>query len=200
MVGELEGGWRSPPVTVDFYVLRGALEAVLAAAGVEWRAEPALRPYLHPGRTAAVLAGEREIGWIGELHPLIARAWDLGERSAAAFELDVDALAVLAADAEKGFRDVTSFPAVLQDIAVVVPEDVPAQTVQEAVTESGGELLRAARVFDLFRGEQLGEGHKSLALRLEFRAPDRTLTDEEVAGHRSAIEAALERIGGRLRG
>jgi phenylalanyl-tRNA synthetase beta chain len=106
---------------------------------------------------------------------------------------------VLAEEAVEGFRDVTSFPAVLQDIAVVVPEEVPAQTVQDAVAEGGGELLRDARVFDLFRGEQLGEGHKSLALRLEFRAPDRTLTDDEVAGRRSAIEGALERIGGRLR-
>ncbi|HLM26771.1 MAG TPA: phenylalanine--tRNA ligase subunit beta [Thermoleophilaceae bacterium] len=199
MLGTVERGWRSRSVEVDFHVLRGVLEAVLAAAGVEWRAEPALRPYLHPGRTAAILAGEREIGWLGELHPLAARGWDLGGHPGGAFELDVDALAVLAVEAEEGFRDVTSFPAVLQDIAVVVPEEVPAQTVQQAVAEGGGELLRRARVFDVFRGEQLGAGHKSLALRLEFRAPDRTLTDEEVAARRSAIEGALARIGGRLR-
>jgi phenylalanyl-tRNA synthetase beta chain len=200
LVGERDGGWRAPAVEVDFYVLRGVLESVMAAAGVEWRAEPGLRPFLHPGRSAAILAGEREIGWLGELHPLVTRAWELGERPAAAFELDVEVLGVLAAEAEEGFRDVTSFPAVLQDIAVVVPEDVPAQAVRDAVAEGGGELLRDARVFDLFRGEQLGEGHKSLALRLEFRAPDRTLTDDEVAGRRSAIEGALERVGGRLRG
>ena len=200
LVGRLGGGWRTPAVEIDFYVLRGVLESVLAAAGVEWRAEPGLRPFLHAGRSAVVLAGEREIGWLGELHPLVARAWELGERPAAAFELDVDALGVLAGEAVEGFRDVTSFPAVLQDIAVVVPEEVPAHTVRDAVAEGGGELLRDARVFDLFRGEQLGEGHKSLALRLEFRAPDRTLTDDEVAGRRSAIEGALERIGGRLRG
>jgi phenylalanyl-tRNA synthetase beta chain len=199
VVGTVEGGWRTLPVRADFYVMRGVLESVLAASGVDWRAEPALRPYLHPGRTAAILAGDREIGWLGELHPLVARDWELGERPAAAFEIDVDALAVLAAEAQEGFRDVTSFPAVLQDIAVVVPEDIPASRVQEAVAEGGGELLRSARVFDLFRGEQLGEGSKSLALRLEFRAPDRTLTDEEVAGHRSEIEGALAQIGGRLR-
>ncbi len=199
LVGTVDGGWRSPPVETDFYVLRGVLEAVLAAAGVEWRAEPGRRAYLHPGRTAAILAADREIGWLGELHPLVARDWELGDRPAAAFELDVDALAVIAAEAEAGFRDVTSYPAVLQDIAVVVPEDVPASRVQQAVADGGGELLRSARVFDLFHGEQLGEGHKSLALRLEFRAPDRTLTDDEVAGHRSAIEAALGQIGGRLR-
>jgi len=199
VVGAVEGGWRSLPLRADFFAVRGVLEAVLKAAGVEWRAEPGLRPYLHPGRTAAILASDREIGWLGELHPLVARDWELGERPAAAFELDVDVLAVLAEEAKTGFRDLTSFPAVLQDIAVVVPEDVPASRVQAAVAEGGGELLRAAQVFDLFRGEQLGEGHKSLALRLEFRAPDRTLTDDEVAGHRSAIEAALVQIGGKLR-
>ncbi|MDQ3720167.1 MAG: hypothetical protein M3350_05210, partial [Actinomycetota bacterium] len=199
MVGVIEGGWRSLPVRADFFALRAVLEAVMSAAGVTWRAEPALRAYLHPGRTAAILAGDREIGWLGELHPLVTSEWELGERPAAAFELDLDGLAVLAGEAEAVFSDVTSFPAVLQDIAVVVPEGVPARRVQEAVFQGGGELLRCAGVFDLFRGEQLGEGHKSLALRLEFRAPDRTLTDEEVAARRSSIEGALEEIGGRLR-
>jgi phenylalanyl-tRNA synthetase beta chain len=199
VVGRGEAGWRTPAPEADFFLARGLLEAVLGAARVAWRAEPALRPFLHPGRSAAVLAAERELGWVGELHPLVARDWDLDGRPVAGFELDVDALAVLAVEAPGGFRDVTSFPAVLQDIAVVVPEAVPAGRVQEAVAAGGGDLLRSARVFDLFRGEQLGEGRKSLALRLEFRAPDRTLTDEEVAGRRAAIEQALAEIGGSLR-
>ena len=93
----------------------------------------------------------------------------------------------------------TSFPAVLQDIAVVVEEEVPAAEVEEAVRTGGGELLRDVAVFDLYRGEQVGEGNKSLALRLEFRASDRTLTDDEVAERRTAIEAALADLGGRLR-
>ena len=97
------------------------------------------------------------------------------------------------------YRDVTSFPAVLQDIAVAVPEAVPAAEVEEAVRAGGGELLAGVQVFDLYRGEQAGEGNKSLALRLEFRAPDRTLTDEEVAQLRAAIERELDGIGGRLR-
>ena len=129
----------------------------------------------------------------------MARDWELGDRPAAAFELDVDALAVMAAEAEDGFRDVTSFPRCSRTSPWWCPRTCPPAGCSEAVPEGGGELLRAARVFDLFHGEQLGEGHKSLALRLEFRAPDRTLTDDEVAGHRSAIEAALAQIGGRLR-
>ena len=82
---------------------------------------------------------------------------------------------------------------------MVVPDEVPAGRVTEAVRAGGGELLADLRVFDLYRGEQVGEGHKSLALRLEFRAPDRTLTDEEVAERRVAIEREIETLGGSLR-
>ncbi len=87
----------------------------------------------------------------------------------------------------------------MQDLAVAVGEDVSAQRVREAVEAGGGELLRAAEVFDLFHGEQVGVGRKSLALRLEFRAPDRTLTDAEVAAVRERIEHELASIGGSLR-
>ena len=92
-----------------------------------------------------------------------------------------------------------SYPAVHQDIAVVVPEAVPALEVASAVRVGGGDLLRRAEIFDLYRGDQVGEGRKSLALRLEFRAPDRTLTDEEVARRREAIRDALGEVGGSLR-
>jgi len=84
-------------------------------------------------------------------------------------------------------------------VAVVVDESLPADEVRAAVLQGGGELLRSAEVFDLYRGEQVGEGRKSLALRLSFRAADRTLTDEEVAERRKAIETAVEKIGGSLR-
>jgi phenylalanyl-tRNA synthetase beta chain len=88
---------------------------------------------------------------------------------------------------------------VIQDIAVVVDEDVLAAEVEAAVARGAGDLLERVSLFDVYRGEQLGEGKKSLALRLEFRAPDRTLTDEEVAERRVAIERELEELGGRLR-
>ena len=100
---------------------------------------------------------------------------------------------------EERFEDVTTFPAVLQDLAVTVPDEVPAERVRAAVGEGGGELLVGAEVFDLYRGKQLGAGRKSLALRLEFRAPDRTLTAAEVGELRDQIRAELDRIGGSLR-
>jgi len=192
------GGWRSEPVPGDFYATRALLEAVLATAGLDWRAEPGGPSFLHPGRAATVLAGQEEIGWIGELHPLVLRDWEL-PAPVGAFELAVDALARLTEGAVATYHDVTGFPAVLQDIAVVVSEDVSAAEVERAVRGGGGDLLAEVRLFDLYRGEQVGEGRKSLALRLEFRAPDRTLTDDEVAELRTAIERELKAIGGSLR-
>jgi phenylalanyl-tRNA synthetase beta chain len=191
-------GWRAPARPADFFAVKALLDALMDAAGVAWRAEPGGPPFLHPGRAATIVAADgSELGWLGELHPLVLREWEL-EGPVGAFEVDADSLFELAPRASR-YSDVTSFPAVLQDIAVIVPEDVPAERLAEIVREGGGDLLSSLRVFDLYHGEQVGEGNKSLALRLEFRAPDRTLTDEEVAERRAAIERALESIGGRLR-
>ena len=190
--------WRSPARPADFYGARALVEALMSVARVGWRAEPTMRAFLHPGRAAAVVAADgRGLGWIGELHPLVARAWEAP--AAAAFELDADALAELAGAPHARYRDLTSFPAVVQDIAVTVGEGVAAAEIEAVVRAGAGELLSAVRVFDLYRGEQVGEGRKSLALRLEFRAPDRTLTDAEVAERRADIERSLAAIGGSLR-
>jgi phenylalanyl-tRNA synthetase beta chain len=192
--------WRTPERPADFYAAKALVEALMAATGIDWEVEPAERPYLHPGRSASILAGdERKVGWIGELHPLVARAWDLQD-DVAAFEIDADALVELDPGPAMA-EDLTTFPALLQDIAVVVADDVPAAMVEQVVRDAGGDLLRDVGVFDVYRGDQVGEGSKSLALRLAFRADDRTLTDEDVAGRRAAIEEALGvQIGGRLRG
>ena len=199
-------GWRTPARQADFYAAKALLEALLEVAGIEgWRLVEATpdpsgqRPFLHPGRQATVVDSQNVVlGWIGELHPIVLREWEL-QGPAAAFELDAGLLHELTQGRIATYSDVTSFPAVLQDIAVIVPEDVPAARLAEVVRAGAGELLAALRVFDLYHGEQVGEGSKSLALRLEFRAPDRTLTDEEVAERRAAIERELESIGGRLR-
>jgi phenylalanyl-tRNA synthetase beta chain len=192
-------GWRTSPRPADFYAAKALLEGLMEVAGVEWRAQEGGPAFLHPGRAATIVTGEGvELGWVGELHPRALREWEL-QGPVAAFELEVDLLHELTHGDVATYSDVTSFPAVLQDIAVVVPEDVPAERLAEAVRAGGGELLASLRVFDLYHGEQVGEGNKSLALRLEFRAPDRTLTDEEVAERRAAIERELESIGGKLR-
>ncbi len=128
------------------------------------------------------------------------RAWEIEADGAAGFEIGLAELIGASEAGREHYHDVTSYPAVFQDLAVVVEADVPAARVRDAVLAGGGELLRDARVFDLYTGEQVGEGRKSMALQLEFSAPDRTLTDEEVAERRAAIAAELERIGGSIRG
>jgi phenylalanyl-tRNA synthetase beta chain len=194
----MPGSWRAAGEAADFFAIKGALEALGGQLGVELAFEPAQEPFLHPGRAARVSAGGAVAGWLGELHPLVCQAWDV--EAAAGFELDLAALVAAATAGEEFFEDVTTFPAVYQDLAVVLPIDVAAAELRDAVLAGGGELLRAADVFDLYEGEQVGERQKSLALRLEFRAADRTLTDEEVAERRAEIEAELEKIGGSLRG
>jgi phenylalanyl-tRNA synthetase beta chain len=104
------------------------------------------------------------------------------------------------ADAVPTYRDLTSFPALRQDLAVAVADDVPAAAVVNVVRRAGGDLLADARVFDVYRGAQVGEGRTSLALALQFRAPDRTLSDEDVAPLRDRIvEALRQELGGELR-
>jgi phenylalanyl-tRNA synthetase beta chain len=192
------GSWRSEARPADFYAAKGLVEAMLGSVGIEFAVEPGERPFLHPGRTATVLAGdERKLGWIGELHPSVARAWDI-DAGVAAFELDADLIAELAPGPTL-YRDVTSFPAVIQDIAVVVDDEVPAAEVERVVRAAAGDLLDRVELFDVYRGAQVDAERKSLALRLEFRSPERTLTDEDVAAARVQIEAELAKIGGALR-
>jgi phenylalanyl-tRNA synthetase beta chain len=191
------GGWGGQPVESDFFAIKAVLEALASQLGTEVDVGPGEEPFLHPGRSGQILLGGNDAGWIGEVHPLVCRAWDL--EAAAGFELELAGLASLSPSGQERFEDVISYPAVNQDLAVVVPEETSAAAVREAVLAGGGELLRSAEVFDLYRGEQLGEGRKSLALRLSFRASDRTLTDEEVAPLRESIREALAAIGGSLR-
>jgi phenylalanyl-tRNA synthetase beta chain len=190
--------WRGDSApAVDFFVVKGIVEALLDALRVEWAVGWDEWPFLHPGRSASVLVDERSIGFAGELHPLVADAWGL-ERTAV-FALDLGRLAA-AAPPVLGYRDVTSFPPALEDIAVVVDADVPAARVIDVVTAAGAPTLARVGVFDRYEGPQVGEGRVSLALHLEHRAPDRTLTSEEVAERRAAIESALAtELGGELR-
>jgi phenylalanyl-tRNA synthetase beta chain len=193
----VEKSWRGGGEPTDFFALKAVLEALAGQLGVVLSFEAAPEPFLHPGRAAAVLIDGVPVGWIGEVHPLVCREWDI--EAAVGFEIATAALLGAATVGGETYEDVTTFPAVHQDLAVVVPVEVTAVAVHDATLEGGGELLHSARVFDLYEGEQLGEGRKSLALRLEFRAADRTLTDEEVAGLRDLIKAELEAIGGSLR-
>lgn len=191
--------WREPaPPVADFFAAKGVLAALLGALRVDWTVVKGDEPFLHPGRAAAVVVAGSPVGWLGELHPSIAAEWELSG-AVAAFEIDLDAV-IAAVPGPVRYADYTSFPEVRQDLAVVVPQTVAAAQVVAAVRAAGGPLLGAVEVFDVYRGAQIGEDEVSLALRLAFRSPERTLTDDEVAERRAAIETALaEQVGGRIR-
>ena len=191
--------WRSPArVDADIFAAKGVLAGLLDSLRLAWSVQAATQPFLHPGRAAVVHLGDGPIGWLGEIHPLVARAWDLDVVSG--FEIDLDAIIDAAAANVPLYRDLTSFPEVRQDLAVTVAERVPASRVIDVIRAAGGTLLTDVAVFDVYRGEQVGDGRVSLALRLVFRAADRTLSDAEVAPRREKIAAALAaELGGELR-
>jgi phenylalanyl-tRNA synthetase beta chain len=193
-------GWRdAEPRGADFFVAKGVLGGVLDTLRAPWTVQAPERPepFLHPGRAATILVNGRTAGWLGEIHPAIAADWDLRD-TVAAFELDLDAVPEPPATV---YQDVTSFPEVREDLAVVVADRTSAAQVLDTVRRAGAPLLTEAEVFDVYRdAAKLGEGNVSLALRLTYRAPDRTLTDEEVAAQRARIVNALDdELGGRIR-
>jgi phenylalanyl-tRNA synthetase beta chain len=177
---------------------KGILDGVLRGLGVEWTIEPGADRPFHPGRAGSVLVGDRRVGVVGELHPAEADRLDLGGRVAVA-ELDVTALEVGGPRAV-AFRDVPRFPPLRRDLAFVVPDEITAGDVQRTVEAAAGSLLDRVVLFDLFTGGDVPAGHRSLAFGLEFRAPDRTLTDEEVEPVVAAIvDRARSELGAELR-
>ena len=167
---------------------------------MRWRLIAGGPPFLHPGRAAEVVVDAREAGWLGELHPGVAADFGLDdlERPPALLELDLGVVLPAAERVTRRYEDLITYPAVVQDIAVVVDEAVEAHSVVDTVAAAGGDELRSVRVFDVYRGDQVGEGRKSLALRLEFRSSDRTLTDAEVAERRAGSGTrSRTRPGGR---
>jgi phenylalanyl-tRNA synthetase beta chain len=187
--GELpDERWRVAGVLAGAYAdAKGVVDALLDALHIPVRVERGEHQLLHPGKT-----GRLPQGWVGEVHPALGSGW-------AAFELELAEL--LEAMPERVlYEDVITFPSLLLDLAFVVDEDVSAAALLDAMRETGGELLREARVFDEYRGGQIGAGKRSLAFRLAFGSPERTLADEAVAPVRDEIVAELgARFGASLR-
>ncbi|HZC30500.1 MAG TPA: hypothetical protein VE261_03210, partial [Gaiellaceae bacterium] len=179
VAGVVEGGFADA---------KWAVEQLYAAFKVEPSYERADEPFLHPGKAARTVEG-----WIGELHPaLLEGAWG-------AFELDLDSL-VDAAPETVVYAEISPLPELRQDLAFAVDEQTPAAELAAAIRAAGGETLRDVRVFDEYRGEQIGPGKRSIAFRVSFGSSERTLTDEDVAPLRARIvEALAERFGAVLR-
>ncbi|MEX0620408.1 MAG: phenylalanine--tRNA ligase subunit beta [Solirubrobacterales bacterium] len=199
VIGSLDpASWADPREGSDFFALKGMLERLGAGLGVPLSVKPGDQPFLHPGRCGEVLAGGTTLGWIGEIHPAVAAEWDLG--ACLAFEIELAGLLDASPLGNEVYEDFTPFPPVDRDVAVVIADAVPAGQILEAAREAGGPLLVDTAIFDVYRGEGIADEEKSIALRLRFRAPDRTLSDEEVDPAWNEVISALEGLGGRLRG
>jgi phenylalanyl-tRNA synthetase beta chain len=184
-------GWNAPAARAGFFEAKGLVERLVPGASFA----PDAPRFLHPGRSAVVMVGGGEAGWVGELHPEVAEKFGLDGWPVAAFELDPG---FCRPDVEPRFEPFVSVPAVARDLAVVVERGVPVGEMLASVEGIGG-LLAEVRVFDVYEGDQVPEGHKSVALGFVFQG-ERTLTDEEVDAEMARITAHLgERFGGRVR-
>jgi phenylalanyl-tRNA synthetase beta chain len=191
------GGWWGSGRPGDWADAVEAARVVARTARADLRTRAADMPPWHPGRCAALLLGEQVVGYAGELHPRVIAAFGLPERTCA-MELQLDAFPVPGPAAAP---EISTYPPVLLDVALVVPTDVPAADVEETLRKAAGPLLESVRLFDVYVDPaRLGQGVRSLAFALRFRAPDRTLTVEEATAARDqAVAAVVERYGGRLR-
>ncbi len=188
------------PAPLDFFDLKGIIEALLEHLGVRGAGYvPVESPTFQPGRAAEVRVGERALGVLGEVHPTVREAFDLPAARVPLAELDLEALIELAT-VMPAMAPISRFPAVTQDLAVVVDQAVPAARVLELIRQAGGDLLRDAVLFDVYRGPQVPPGKVSLAYALTYQALDRTLTDEEAARLQARIVRTLEhQVGAELR-
>lgn len=199
-MGQAAYGWNRQPVQLDFYFLKGIVEALAERLGLpalEYERE-GQNPTFHPGRAARVVAGGKELGVLGEIHPDVLENYGLGAR-ACAFELDLEAMLEMATR-EPRYQPLPRYPGVRRDIALVVPREVTCGEILRVIRASGGENLRQVQLFDVYEGQQIKQGYRSMAFSLFFQAADRTLTDEEVAARVEAISAAAAReLGAELR-
>ncbi|MBS1149468.1 MAG: phenylalanine--tRNA ligase subunit beta [Myxococcaceae bacterium] len=191
--------WTAKDAAVDFYDAKAAVEAVLAALHVEnVRWEPLDSPWYHPRSAAAVMRDGKRLGTLGELHPRAQQRLD-APAGIFLFQLDVEEL-VAAAVLVPQASPLTRFPAVLRDLALVVPLPLENEAIRRLIVEVGAPLVEDARVFDVYTGKPIPEGQKNVAFALRYRAADRTLTDVEVnAAHAKIVAEVNQRLGGQLR-
>ena len=192
--------WQAEKKPVDFYVAKGILDGLVDLLGLTSQVEykQAKREGMHPGRTAELYLGEKLVGFVGQVHPTVQKELDLTETYV--FELSLVDLLTTNVE-EIRYESIPRYPSITRDIALVVKKDVVAGDIEKVITESGGKMLKEVTVFDLYEGDRLEEGKKSVAFSLRYFDPERTLTDEDVTKtHQKVLDAVEEEIGATLRG
>lgn len=189
------------PTPLDFFDLKGVVEGMVDGLHLtDVRYEPSDAAELHPARAAALIAADNRVGSFGQLHPRVAQEMGFADRRVFAAEFDLVSLARAVPDRHL-YQPISIYEVVLQDIAVVIPEDMPAVRVMSEIRIAGGDLLRKVSLFDVYRGESIPSGKKSLAFALTYQASDRTLSDKEVAKTHEKIERQLiHKLGAQIRG
>jgi phenylalanyl-tRNA synthetase beta chain len=195
-----EASWNGPVSELGFFDGKGVVEALVDRLWIErFKVREAQLSWLQPGRAAELLIGGEVIGWLGEVHPVVLERFE-ADAPVVAFELDLTRL-VRAARDTRAFAEPPRYPAVDLDIAIVVSDDVSSERIEQAIMSAGGKLLESTRLFDVYQGTGVPEGKKSMAFALRYRAPDRTLTTDEVeAAHDKLVRKVLSAVGGELRG
>ena len=192
----LDNGWQGEKKSVDFFVLKGIVEGLASKLGIALDFERGQMDGLHPGRTAFIKKDGNRIGVIGQLHPSEQTARDLKET----IVLEMNLAVLLNAEPEALiYTPVPRYPSISRDVALVLSKIVEAGSIENTIRNAGGNLLKQVRVFDLYEGEKMEEGKKSVAFSLTYFDPEKTLTDEEVTRVHEKVLAALKDAGAELR-
>jgi phenylalanyl-tRNA synthetase beta chain len=192
--------WQGEKKPVDFYVIKGVLEGLFAKLGLEDKVEFSQATFenMHPGRTATILLNGKKIGFIGQVHPGVQKELDL--KDTFVFELSLRELFAEPVN-ELRYEAIPRYPSITRDIALVVDKNRTAGEIQKVIVDAGGKLLKDVHVFDLYEGDKMEQGKKSIAFSLKYFDPERTLTDEDVTkAHDKVLKAVEEKTGAVLRG
>jgi phenylalanyl-tRNA synthetase beta chain len=188
------GDAGSTPKTLrDFYDLKGVVEELLAGLHVEATFRVATVSMLHPGKAAEIRVNDIIVGVFGELHPRVAPVFELAGKTILVAEIDLGLLRA-SVPARFGYSPISPFPPALRDVAVIVPEEMTGETIEREIRAAGGNLLREIRLFDVYRGESIPAGTKSLAYALSYQALDKTLADKDIEKAHKGVENRLRHV------
>jgi phenylalanyl-tRNA synthetase beta chain len=192
--------WNRSKEAVDFFDAKGIIENLLAqldAGTAKWVAD-APEPYYHPGKSCSIVIGRERIGSLGEIHPTVQESFGL-EKPVYCFELDFEKLVGLSRQ-KRTVAAPSRFPDSTRDIAMLAPEELPAEKIVECVYGVKAEEIEQVSIFDLYRGAGIPEGFKSIAVRIRYRSYERTLTDDEIGAlHGRIVESLLKKVGVSIR-